>query len=193
MAMISDAHVEWRVVERLRELLDHPPEADHDVTLMYAVFTSTICWTCQRLREHKPGAPHDTIWSDLSSELALRHPWSIDQLQPVQISAGTHPLETLPASWLLVGLRNGLAHGDHRNVVPHHTALTGPNRELRGFKITTSFAEVEKKKMIRDWGRWTVTLSRAEMRRIGLLIAERFVQGLDQDSRDDARRHVLSG
>lgn len=191
MVAIKDAHVEWRVVARLHELLDRPPEAEHDVTLTYALFTSTICWTCQRLRDTKTAGSHQGIWSELGAEMAFEPPWNIGKLQPVMIDAGDSTLETLPASWLLVGLRNGLAHGDHRTVEPHHTAGLGADRELRGFKVTTSFLEVEKKKRIRDWGRWTLILTRPEMRRIGLMISGRFVNALDRNSQEDARRHVV--
>ena len=30
MAMIEEQHVEWRVVARLKELLERQPEAEHD-------------------------------------------------------------------------------------------------------------------------------------------------------------------
>jgi len=186
MAMIDDGHVEWRVVARLHELLERLPKTEHDVTLTYALFTSTICWTCQRLRETKSSGRHQDIWSEIDSEKASDSRWRIDQLRPQLIEPGSLPLDDLPASWFLIGLRNGVAHGDHRNVVPHHMAEHGADRELRGFEVTTHFREKG-----RDWGCWSLRLTRPEMRRIGLLISRRFVDTLSQDGQSDALRHVI--
>ena len=181
MVAINDTHVEWRVVSRLLEMLRRPPEAEHDVTLIYALFTSTLCWTCQRLREKVPGS-HRGLWSELNGEIAIKPPWRIGQLMPRMDAPGASGLETLPASQLLVGLRNGVAHGTHRNVLPYHSGGRGADRKLLGFKVVTSFGG--------KWGSWTLTLSRVEMR-IGILISARFVETLDADSQSDARRHVV--
>ena len=192
MAAINNSHVEWRVVSRLHDLLVRLPEAEHDVTLTYALFTSTLCWTCQRLRETRVVGHHQDLWSDLNSEIALQSPWNFGQLHPQKNKSGTLDLETLPASWLLVGLRNAIAHGDHRNVLPHHTGERGEaDRKLLGFKVTTSFKEIVNKQLLRGWGEWTVTLTRSEMRQIGLLVSERFVDALGADNQIDAVRHVM--
>jgi hypothetical protein len=118
MGAIIDSHVEWSVVSRLREVLDRPPDAEHDVTLTYALFTSTLYWTCERLRETTVAGRHQDLWSELGREIAVQSPWNIDQLEPKAIAARSPDLGTLPARCLLVGLRNGIAHGDHRTVLP---------------------------------------------------------------------------
>ena len=194
MAEIKDWHVEWRVVDRLRELLENLPDTKHEVTLTHALFTSTLCWTCERLRDERNAGFHRDLWLELDQENVNHMPWSIDQLRPQMYEAGTSDLATLPASWFLVGLRNSVAHGDHRNVLPYHTFGRGADRELRGFQVVTSFKHTEtidrRKIVVRNWGKWTIILTRAEMRRIGLLISHRFVNTLSLDDQADARQHV---
>ena len=184
MAMIDERHVEWRVVDRLRELLDRQPEADHDVTLTYALFTAILCWACQRMRDK--GRPL-AIWDSLRRERAADHPWGVIGLPAEMVGDG--PLETLPASVFLVGLRNATAHGDDRAVSPLHIGVEGrADRRLAGFIFDTEFYDKEQKQ---HWGRWRLSITKVDMRRIGLALADRFCDQLGGDARHDAERHVL--
>ena len=184
MAMIDDGQIEWKVVARLRELLDRPPEAEHDVTLAYSLFTGILCWTCQRMRDK--GRPL-AIWTGLQQELAADHPWGLLGLHPQVVLPGD--LTTLPASVFLIALRNATAHGDDRTVKPLHTGVRSrADRRLTGFVFDAEFYDKETKQ---HWGRWRLSLSVMDMRRIGLALADRFCDQLGGDARRDAERHVL--
>lgn len=45
---ISDEHVEWAVVDRLKAMLDEPPKAKFNVTQSFALFNSILLWTKNR-------------------------------------------------------------------------------------------------------------------------------------------------
>jgi len=192
MAMIDERHVEWRVVARLRELLDRQPEAEHDVTLTYSLFTAILCWTCQRMRDNGRSLP---IWKELGRERAADQPWGVRDLHPDKLEAGTRDLDALTGSAFLVGLRNAMAHGDDRTVRPYHTGREGrPDRRLVGFVFDAEFYDPDKgrpRESPPTWGKWRLTLKKVDMRRIGLALADRFCNGFDSDARRDAERHVL--
>ena len=124
MAMIDERHVEWRVIARLSELLRTPPTVEHDVTLTYSLFTSILCWVCERIRDphHEIGR---SLWGALRDERAFDLPWLIDDIPRECRLKGPEPVEALPVSVFLVGLRNAVAHGDDRKVTPLHVVVEG--------------------------------------------------------------------
>lgn len=57
MAGITDANKEYATVERMRDMLNSIKAAEpYKVTLSYALFTSILCWSVQRLRSADPRA-----------------------------------------------------------------------------------------------------------------------------------------
>lgn len=191
MAEIRDEHVEWRVVDRLRELLEKLPDTPHDVTLTYSLFSTILCWTCQRIRAKDRAR---AIWKSLSAERAADADWGLlVQITPTERSAGIEPLSDLPASRFIVALRNATAHGDDRKVAPLHIAERGADRRLIGFALNVDLFDDEQDHRREEprWGRCVMPLTSMDMRRIGLNLAARFCNELGRDAQQDATRHVL--
>jgi hypothetical protein len=187
MAEIKDWHVEWRVVDRLRALMKELPDTRHDVTLTYSLFTTTLCWACQRIRDPQHDAAA-SIWTKLQDERAFDPMWGLGDIKLEPLAEGDLTLSSLPASDFLVGLRNATAHGDDRQVKPLHIGKVGlADRRLIGFDLDSTFY---RKADARNWGRWRVSLPALDMRRIGLTLASRFCDQMSREVRDDARRHV---
>lgn len=192
MAEIRDEHVEWRVVDRLREILEKLPDTSNDVTLTYSLFSTILCWTCQRMRANDHAG---AIWKALSGEKAADADWGLlDQITPTESSAGVAPLSDLPASRLLIALRNATAHGDDRKVKPLHIANgRGADRRLVGFALSVDLFENGQKHRSEEprWGRWSMPLTSMDMRRIGMNLAARFCDEFGPDAQQEATRHVL--
>ena len=191
MAAIRDEHVEWRVVARLRELLEQLPPAEHDVTLTYSLFSTVLCWTCQRIRSGNADAA-GSVWETLKQDRAIEAPWLLGDLKAEVVETG-EPVEGVPASVFLVSLRNAIAHGDDRRVRPlHHGEKGKADHRLTGFMLDLDFfAPGQKSKEVPRWGRHRISLTQIDMRRIGMALADQFVSVLSAQSQDDARRHVL--
>ncbi|HJP67493.1 MAG TPA: hypothetical protein VJ846_01230 [Sphingomicrobium sp.] len=49
MGGISEASVEWAVVNRLKAMLDDPPKTDFNVTLGFSLFSTILLWTKNRM------------------------------------------------------------------------------------------------------------------------------------------------
>jgi hypothetical protein len=194
MAMIDDRHVEWRVVARLRELLEELPPTTHDVTLTYSLFSTILCWVCQRIRDREHDAA-TSVWAAFERELAFDQPWGLSDIDRRAVTEGDLHISTLPVSVLLVGLRNAVAHGDDRKVRPHHIGDVGrPDRRLVGFDLDAGFYRPGVQRTKHDppeWGQWRLSVTAIDMRRIGLAVADRFCGQMDRDSREDAEQHVL--
>lgn len=192
MAEIRDEHVEWRVVDRLRELLEKLPDTPHDVTLTYSLFSTILCWTCERVRASDRAR---TIWQALSEDKAADADWGLlSQIRPIERSAGMAPLSELPASRFLVALRNATAHGDDRKVEPLHIAEgRGADRRLVGFALKVDLFDDRQRHQSDQprWGQWSMPLTSMDMRRIGMNLAARFCDELGRDAQQDATRHVL--
>ena len=199
MTEIRKEHVEWRVVDRLREILEQPMETPHDVTLIYSLFSTILCWTCQRLRDDAAGE-HKAIWQKISMQRASADPWHFDIGKAKEVR---HPTEAavdaqlLPAGRFLIGIRNAIAHGDHTRIEPRHNEVSPgrPDRRLVGFSFTTDFVQTRRDEdgrqiIVKDWGGWKLDLNNMDMRRIGLSLANRFCDGLGRDSQDDATKHI---
>ena len=192
MAEIRDKHVDWRVVARLHELLKQLPDTDHDVTLTYSLFSTILCWTCQKIRGGEAHAAHP-VWQKLKQERAFDAPWLL-RGQNVEVVEVGESINALPASVFLVSLRNAIAHGDDRRVRPlHHGEKGKADRRLTGFILELDLVDQgQKQKEAPRWGRHRVSMNQMDMRRIGMALADRFVSVLSAQSQEDARRHVLA-
>jgi hypothetical protein len=175
---ITDEHLEWATVDRLREMLAAVNE-DYKVTNTYALFTAILCWVAQRIRAQGDG-PIDVraraLYDEIARERAIDPPWGLT-------AEGEHPqlldfnftersevqnVAEVPMSDLLIALRNAVAHGDARKILPinHNGWLVGQR-----FLVSAT----EGRRLL-----WTgrVDLRRDEMRRISATLAERFCAAL---------------
>jgi hypothetical protein len=48
MGGIADEHVEWAIVNRLKAMLDEPPQTTFNVPQTFALFSSVLLWTKNR-------------------------------------------------------------------------------------------------------------------------------------------------
>ena len=84
MTHLTNDHVEWAVVGRLRLMLEEPPHEQFNVTATYALFTTILCWIVQHIQipTHKIKSPDDRIAHQLLeifSEGAIAdEPWRIN-------------------------------------------------------------------------------------------------------------------
>src|SRR5690349_2964456 len=93
MGGISDVHVEWAVVDRLKAMLDDPPKTKFNVTQSFALFSSILLWTKNRAWVGGEGAerPHwfgakDHAARDareaLRSSRICEEPWRLSRVTP---------------------------------------------------------------------------------------------------------------
>lgn len=152
----------------MREMLATSSHA-YDVTHSFAFFTAITCWVVQRVRDTR--RPVQISRFDAPSS-ARAFPW--------QAPASSVPSD-LSAYWYFVGLRNAVAHGDDRNVSPRneHSA------KLKGYELQCSAHRRvgEQKQLIWEGN---VFLSGAEMRRLGMELADAFCLALENRVRDVA-------
>jgi hypothetical protein len=175
---ITDEHLEWATVDRLREMLAAVNE-DYKVTNTYALFTAILCWVAQRIRAQGNG-PIDVraraLYDEIARERAIDPTWALT-------AEGEHPqlldfkftersevqnVAEIPMTDLLIALRNAVAHGDARKILPinHNGWLVGQR-----FLVSAT----DGRRLL-----WTgrVDLRRAEMRRISATLATRFCAAL---------------
>jgi hypothetical protein len=178
MTEITKEHVEWAVVDRMCQMLVAPPSKNFGVTETYALFTTTLCWVLQHIRieeaEDQSGKHQAArqLHSQLKSVMACDPPWSVhtnstprvDQLNGKGISVPTSKgFEGCSVAKLLIALRNALAHGDSRNVLPFNQGGL-----LAGFTFSYSNAGRE------------ITLLQSDMQRIGSELARLYCNAVQQ-------------
>ena len=135
MTEISERHVEWATVSRMREMLPSV-RRDFEVTQTFTLFTGILCWTLQRIR-----------WEGDDTEIAPQMEKLRTHLKTVAFAEVAPRLRARPASArsgedipfndlsafdrtghhknalsVLVALRNAVAHGDARRVFPVNRA-----------------------------------------------------------------------
>lgn len=188
MTHITDDHVEWAVVGRLRLMLEERPHEKFNVTQTYALFTTILCWVVQRIRtpRHEINSPDDRIvhklFQTLSEAEIADDPWRINVAPARRIeSMGSHTVAVpAPTNFerhtvrrFLINLRDATAHGDARNVSPFHVSPVGSKRLLAGF--TFACAEISDRR--RTW-EGKITLLEQDMRRIGIQLAKTYCDAL---------------
>jgi hypothetical protein len=184
LTAITDDHVEWAVVDRLRRMLQSPPHPEFSVTNSYALFTSILCWTVQRIRAGD-SAEGDKLLGKLEGRKVEEPPWSISTTSPevVPISdAGASKVGPFPdfagrnVYQFIIDLRNAVAHGDARRVKPFHE-VGRDGEQLAGFIFICGKTETPVR---------TITLLESDMRRIGIALADVFCKALRRS--DEHRR-----
>lgn len=187
MTAITDDHVEWAVVRRLRLMLEGLPHEQYNVTQTYALFTTVLCWVVNRIRipTHEISSRDDQIahnlFKTLSKGTVSDDPWHIKLTPTARIQAiGSHSIvvpgptgfEMHTADRFLINLRDATAHGDGRNVSPFNVPV-GSERLLAGF--TFACAEFKNREKVWDG---EITLLEDDMRRIGSHLAKIYCDAL---------------
>jgi hypothetical protein len=195
MGGIADKHVEWAIVNRLKTMLDTPPETKFNVTQSFALFTAVLLWTKQRawVDAGARGRPLLSSQADQAARgarEALRMasisdpPWSLSKVRPrfrraqERDVSNLHPerintdFESMTAEQFVKWLRDALAHGDGRTITPiHKPSRTSDRTYLAGFKIVFP-ADKRSARYL------TLSLYHADMVRIGSILADTFCKAL---------------
>lgn len=198
MTAITDDHVEWAVVGRLRLMLEEPPHRTFNVTQTYALFNTILCWVMQRIRINPNDAKtrNDRLAADilkkLSNQRILEEPWSIQMAASGRIAhIGSHSIHVpAPLNFtdhtverFLINLRDATAHGDARNIEPFHVE-NRDSRLLAGF--TFRCIEIDRRQGRRIAWQGQITLLEDDMRRVGLHLAKTYCDALRHS---EAHRH----
>lgn len=200
MGGIADEHVEWAIVNRLKAMLDEPPQTTFNVTQTFALFSSVLLWTKNRAwvagnrgqrgqwedpadhRAHNVReAMRDTLITDDPWRLSLAAPQIVlvdradgRENQDRRINAD---FEAMTAEDFFKWLRDALAHGDGRTIRSIHkqSAQTGMTL-LAGFRVEFNAERGAAHKL-------TLDLFHDDMRRIGSVLADLFCSSLSGGDR----------
>lgn len=195
MGGISDEHVEWAIVNRLKAMLDEPPKTTFNVTQSFALFSSVLLWTKNRAwvagNRGERGDwdnPADHLAHDvreaIRGKLITEAPWNLTQVTPrIALVDGDDGLanrrrringdfDAMTAEDFFKWLRDALAHGDGRTIRPMHkvSSRTG-NTLLAGFRILFEAERGAARRL-------TLDLFHADMRRMGGVLADLFCKAL---------------
>lgn len=192
MGGIQEGHVEWAIINRLKAMLDDPPETKFNVTQTFALFSAVLLWTKNRgwvagYAQHPQldnafDVSAHAFRQQLEQEQITSLPWALSQ-QAYKLIDG-HPVPAGPAvnenfadmsvATFAKWLRDAIGHGDGRTITPLHKN-TGPAHLtwLSGFRV--QFNETLGSQRILD-----LHLYEPDMRRIGSLLADRFCTALAQ-------------
>jgi hypothetical protein len=197
---IRDEEIEYGIVIRFRDMLQASSSMSYNVSFTYALFTSVLCWTLQRIRPPKkrPTLPSDLqkhsweLWDKLGTEEVESRPWAIPTASTDSVPGALGPFPAFQKKSFastLIALRNAVAHGDDRIVKPYNQERElHHRRELAGFIFKCN--EKDKNKMIVWEGE--ITLLERDMRRIAEGIANRFLRdAMKVKPMDEQRTRVL--
>ena len=198
MGGIKDEHVEWAVVNRLKAMLDEPPETKFNVTQCFAHFSTVLLWTKNRAwvggdREDRPHWYDEADHAARNARERLRgaricdDPWFLLRNRPqiVMVDPDREPplgdqqinsdFADISAEAFFKWLRDALAHGDGRTIRPIHKLSRGGDKTwLAGFKIVFAERQGADRKL-------TLALYHDDMRRIGAILADLFCKSLSGD------------
>ena len=215
MGEINDEHVEWAIVSRLRAMLEEPPKTPYNVTQTFALFSSVLLWTKNRvwvagnygvraqLSDQTDHLAH-SVREALQDTQITDDPWNLSLVAPKCGLAGSISIssikerginsqfERMTAELFFKWLRNALAHGDGRTIRPiHKQSMRAGKTLLAGFCI-----EFEEERGAEQVLR--LSLFRDDMRRIGSVLADLFCKSLscnedyfDLDQATKIEEHTL--
>lgn len=185
---ITKDHIEWAVVDRLRQMLEAPFPTEFNVTQTYALFTTIVCWVVQRIRVTSVQNEYDRLAAKLLQELSGQPidqgPWFIQLNSPRSIAKDGARVDIDPprgfhgehrfAKRFLINLRDAIAHGDARQILPFHLGESD-KQWLAGFTLRCE--EKERGKVV-----WSgeITLLDDDMRRVGCHLAKIFCSALQR-------------
>ena len=189
MTEIKNEHVEWAIVDRLRQMLRDTNEFEFNVTRTYSLFASTLCWSLQRIRSSEAKTEIDNragrLLVSLENESVAEAPWNMNlDNQQRRINFHDLPIRIPPpirfdghmAMRFLINLRDAAAHGDARNVTPFNFNRDS-KRVLAGFTFRCEERRVRQTT-------WTgqITLLESDMKRIAISLADKFCDSLSGGS-----------
>jgi hypothetical protein len=177
-------------------MLEAPAHAEFNVTQTFALFSSILCWTLQRIRI--PDKDIKTVGDRAVAGLRKKlerpiadDPWRM-QTERVVLSAkvpGAKNFDGHDALRFLKNLRDAMAHGDARTVEPFNQPSRGGYQNLCGFLFKC--AELDRNRNVTWSGE--IALLESDMRHIGCELARIYcdaLRGTDQNFVDDVRRHI---
>ncbi len=193
MGGITNAHVEWAIINRLKAMLDEPPATKFNVTQTYALFSTVLLWTKNRgwvagnsggnvdFADAADQAAHD-FRRILGNEVITAEPWSLPLREPrfivlaeqeqVAASPINGDFKEMPVEDFVKWLRDAFGHGDGRTIRPlHKTGKQSDQTWISGFRIRFDQTKNSKRK-------FDLHFYEADMRRIGSLLADRFCKAL---------------
>jgi hypothetical protein len=194
MGGIRDEHAEWAVVNRLKAMLDDPPETKFNVTQTFAIFSSILLWTKNRAWVSNIGVDladkaAQQVRAKLKATNIFDPPWSLSKIPPRFKSPQANkafefaraPINAdfaaMTSEDFFKWLRNALAHGDGRTIKPLHKPSQVENQTwLAGFEITFVEKKHSKKTL-------ALKLFHDDMRRIGVILADAFCRELSGDQK----------
>lgn len=155
---ITEDQVEWAVILRLRDMLRSSEQAEHDVTLAFALFSSIICWIAQRMRTKGSG----------KNDFAARQFHERMKAQRFGQFGPGEPGDEQSVASAIILIRNGLAHADGSSVQPVCRTVAGRPPRLIGYAVRTSTA--------------TLALTPDMMIRFGRWLADEFIADMTRDA-----------
>lgn len=200
MGGISNEQVEWAIVNRLKAMLDEPPQTTFNVTQTFALFSSVLLWTKNRAwvagnngqrgqwQDQADHLAHD-VREAMRRKLITDDPWRLSRVVPQNVLVDraegrevrerriNADFEAMTAENFFKWLRDALAHGDGRTIKPiHKLSVRTGNALLAGFRVEFNAerrsAEILKLDLFHD-----------DMRRIGSVLADLFCQSLSGGDR----------
>lgn len=200
MGGISDAQVEWAVVNRLKAMLDEPPATNFNVTQTFALFSSILLWSKNRawVAGRRPALGPEADENDdrahmarkaLGGALITGEPWRLSTMDPQiavlgderdQVPGGARinsDFENMSAEVFFEWLRNAVAHGDARTIQPIHKISRRTGMPLlAGFQFKFAERPGSARKL-------ELSLYHDDMRRLGRELAHLFCQALSGGDR----------
>ncbi len=211
MGGITNAQVEWAIINRLKAMLDEPPETKFNVTQTFALFSTVLLWTKNRgwvagnnagnvaFADAADQAAHN-FRRLLGNEVITAQPWALPLKEPRSIMVAEQDqraaghingdFEDMPVENFVKWLRDAFGHGDGRTIRPlHKTGKRGDQTWLSGFRIQFDESKNSNRKL-------DLHFYEADMRRIGSMLADRFCQALAAGPayyNEDVATRVLEG
>jgi len=200
MGGISDAQIEWAIVNRLKAMLDEPPQTPFNVTQTFALFSSILLWSKNRawVAGRLPALGPDADENDsrahrarkaLGRSLITDAPWRLSTTDPQIAVLGGEPdqmpggarinsdFESMSAEAFFEWLRNAVAHGDARTMRPIHKISRRTRMPLlAGFRFRFEERYGSPRKL-------ELSLYHDDMRRLGSRLADLFCQSLSGGDR----------
>ena len=187
MGGISDDQVEWAVIHRLKAMLDDPPKTEFNVTQTFAHFVAVLLWAKNRARigDRNPRIddPGAQLRGQLDGATIFDDPWLLSREHPAfpnapanefrpEVGPINQDFEGKSAARFLKWLRDALAHGDGRSILPlHKPSVRYDKTLLAGFKVVFNEERGADRCL-------TLHLYHQDMIRIGKALADEFCREL---------------
>ncbi|MBZ9696470.1 MULTISPECIES: hypothetical protein [unclassified Mesorhizobium] len=194
MGGISNAQVEWALINRLKAMLDDPPKTKFNITQTFSLFSTILLWS--KNRAWVGGYNPPPAWPDpidarahavrqqLQNERIVDPPWLLSLHEPALVSVKKDQgaalaaaevnadFQNMSADQFVKWLRDAFGHGDGRTIRPLHRHKGDAEKTwLIGFEIRFQ-ASINSPNILH------LHLYEADMRRIGSRLADLFCTSL---------------